>query len=151
MRYSAGTGIVLAILSRGIHSLSGELAIAGSACYAAVIAIGLPTCVRINKQGARWAVQSPPDDWTLIRASWVRFRDGPRRYPLTHMLIQAGIAHNAQMLLGPSNKLDLVSARHLTVTQRCSSIAASFVDGIPNAIHATLSQKHELIHVTSVS
>ena len=66
-------GIVLAILSRGIHSLSGELAIAGSVCYAAVIAIGVPTCVRINKQVARWSVQSPPDDWTLIRASWVRF------------------------------------------------------------------------------
>ena len=66
-------GIVLAILSPGIDSLSGELAIAGSVCYAAVIAIGLPTCVRINKQVARWSVQSPPDDWTLIRASWVRF------------------------------------------------------------------------------
>src|SRR5918999_1783829 len=32
-------GIVLAILSGGIHSLSGELAIAGSVCYAAVKAI----------------------------------------------------------------------------------------------------------------
>jgi len=66
-------GIVLAILSRGIHSVSGELAIAGSACYAAVIAIGVPTCVRINKQVARWSIQSPPDDWTRIRATWVRF------------------------------------------------------------------------------
>jgi uncharacterized membrane protein len=65
-------GIVLAI-SRGVYSLSGELAIAGSVCYAAVLAIGLPTCVRINKQVARWSVQSPPDDWMLIRASWVRF------------------------------------------------------------------------------
>ena len=36
-------GIVLAILSRGIHSLSGELGIAGSVCYAAVIAIALAT------------------------------------------------------------------------------------------------------------
>src|SRR5262249_57295904 len=36
-------GIALAIPSRGIHSLSGELAIAGSVCYAAVIAIGVPT------------------------------------------------------------------------------------------------------------
>ena len=66
-------GIVLAILSAGIHSLSGELAIAGSVSYAAVIAIALLTDVRINKQVARWSVQSPPDDWTLIRASWVRF------------------------------------------------------------------------------
>jgi uncharacterized membrane protein len=66
-------GIVLAILSPGIHSLSGELAIAGSVCYAAVIAIALTTDVRINKQIARWSVQSPPDNWTLIRARWVRF------------------------------------------------------------------------------
>jgi uncharacterized membrane protein len=66
-------GIVLAIFARGIHSLSGELAIAGSVCYAAVIAISVPTNVRINKQVARWSVQSPSDDWALIRASWVRF------------------------------------------------------------------------------
>ena len=66
-------GIVLAIPFRGIHSLFGALAIAGAVCYAAVISIGVPTCVRINKQVARWSVQSPPDDWTLIRAKWVRF------------------------------------------------------------------------------
>jgi uncharacterized membrane protein len=66
-------GIVLAILSPVIHSLSGELAIAGAACYAAVIAISLPTDVRINKQVARWSVQTPPDDWKQIRARWVRF------------------------------------------------------------------------------
>jgi uncharacterized membrane protein len=66
-------GIVLAILSQGIHSRAGELAIAGSVCYVAVMAIGLPTCVRINKQIAHWSVQSPPDDWTRIRARWVRF------------------------------------------------------------------------------
>ena len=66
-------GIVLAILPPGIHSLSGELAIAGSVCYAAVIAIALTTNVRINNQIARWSVQSPPDDWTLIRARWVQF------------------------------------------------------------------------------
>ena len=66
-------GIVLAILSPGIHSLSGELAIAGSVCYVAVLAIALSTDVRINKQIAHWLVQSPPDDWALIRARWVRF------------------------------------------------------------------------------
>jgi uncharacterized membrane protein len=66
-------GIVLVSFSPGVHSLSSELAIAGSVCYAAVIAIGVPTCVRINKQVVRWSVQSPPDDWKLIRASWIRF------------------------------------------------------------------------------
>jgi uncharacterized membrane protein len=66
-------GIVLAILSQGIHSLSGQLVIAGSACYAAVLAIALATNVRINKRIAHWSVQSPPDDWARIRASWVRF------------------------------------------------------------------------------
>jgi hypothetical protein len=66
-------GVVLAILSPGIHSLSGELAIAGSVCYAAILAIALSTNVRINKQIARWSVESPPGDWASIRASWVRF------------------------------------------------------------------------------
>jgi uncharacterized membrane protein len=66
-------GIVLAILSSGIYSLSGTLAIAGFVCYAAVIAITLPTNLRINKQIGGWLVQSPPDDWASIRASWVRF------------------------------------------------------------------------------
>jgi uncharacterized membrane protein len=66
-------GILLVILSPRILSLSGELAIAGSVCYAAVIAISLPTDVRINKQVAGWSVRSPPDDWKLIRAKWVRF------------------------------------------------------------------------------
>lgn len=66
-------GIVLAILSPGIHSLSAELAIAGSVCYAAVLAIALSTNVPVNKQIARWSVQRPPDNWTLIRANWVRF------------------------------------------------------------------------------
>jgi uncharacterized membrane protein len=66
-------GIVLATLSQGIHSLSGQLAIAGSACYVAVLAISSSTNVRINKQIERWSVQSPPDDWAHIRASWVRF------------------------------------------------------------------------------
>jgi len=65
--------IVLAIPSGGIHSLSGELAIAGSVGYAAVLAISLSTNVPINNQVARWSVQSPPADWTRIRASWVRF------------------------------------------------------------------------------
>jgi uncharacterized membrane protein len=66
-------GVVLAIFSPGIHSLSGELAIAGSVCYVGVLAVSLSTNVRINKQIARWSVQSPPEDWTRIRARWVRF------------------------------------------------------------------------------
>jgi uncharacterized membrane protein len=66
-------GIVLAILPPGIQSLSGELAIAGSVCYIAVLVIALSTDVRINKQIARWSVQNPPGDWTAIRARWVRF------------------------------------------------------------------------------
>jgi hypothetical protein len=66
-------GVVLAIFSQAIHSLSGELAIAGSACYVVVLAIGLPTSVRINKQIAHWLVQSPPANWAPVRAKWVRF------------------------------------------------------------------------------
>ena len=66
-------GIVLAVLSPGIHSLAGEFAIAGSLCYVVALAIALTTNFRINKQIARWSVQRPPDDWTLVRASWVRF------------------------------------------------------------------------------
>jgi uncharacterized membrane protein len=66
-------GIVLAILSPGVHSLSGELAIAGSVCYVAVLVISWSTNVPINNQVARWSVQSPHADWTRIRASWVRF------------------------------------------------------------------------------
>jgi len=38
-----------------------------------VIAVGLPTCVRMNKVIAGWSIQRPPDDWMLVRASWVRF------------------------------------------------------------------------------
>jgi uncharacterized membrane protein len=66
-------GIVLAIVSQGIHSLSGELAIAGSVCYVASLAISLSTDVRINKQVERWSVASPPDDWSAIRSRWIRF------------------------------------------------------------------------------
>ena len=66
-------GIALAILSPGIHSLSGGLAIAGFVCYVAVLVIALSTDVQINKQIARWSVQNPPDDWRSIRARWIRF------------------------------------------------------------------------------
>ena len=52
-------GIVLAIFARGIHSLSGELAIAGSVCYAAFIAIGLPPMCT-NQHTDRTLVCSEP-------------------------------------------------------------------------------------------
>jgi uncharacterized membrane protein len=66
-------GIVLAIVSQGIHSLSGELAIAGCLCYAAGLAISLSTDVRINKQIESWSVENPPDDWSAVRSRWIRF------------------------------------------------------------------------------
>jgi uncharacterized membrane protein len=66
-------GVALAIRSQGIHSVSGELAIAGTACYVAVLVLSVSTNVRINKQIAHWSVQSPPDNWKPIRANWVRF------------------------------------------------------------------------------
>jgi uncharacterized membrane protein len=66
-------GVVLATLSQGIHSLSGELAMAGFFCYGAVLAIALSTDVRINKQIENWSVENPPHDWSSIRARWVRF------------------------------------------------------------------------------
>jgi hypothetical protein len=65
-------GIVLAVLSQGIHSLSGQLAMAGSVCYVAVLAIAWSTNVRINNQIARWSVQSPLDDGKPVRARWIR-------------------------------------------------------------------------------
>jgi hypothetical protein len=51
-------GIVLAILPPGIHSLAGELAIAGTLCYVGVLAIGLPT--RPDQQTDRALVSSEP-------------------------------------------------------------------------------------------
>src|SRR5215472_9181246 len=60
-------GLALAIGCQGTHSLSGELAIAGTVCYAAVLAVALSTNVRINKQIAHWSAQNPPDDWAPIR------------------------------------------------------------------------------------
>jgi uncharacterized membrane protein len=66
-------GIVLAIVSQGMHSLSGELAIAGCLCYVAGLAISLSTDVRINKQIERWSVESPPVDWSAVRSRWIGF------------------------------------------------------------------------------
>jgi uncharacterized membrane protein len=66
-------GIILAITSPGLGSVSGNLAIFGAIGYAAVIAITLPTNLRINKIIARWPTDSPPADWKTLRARWIRF------------------------------------------------------------------------------
>ena len=65
-------GVALAALS-GFHSFSGRLALAGAICYAIVIAITLPTNLRINKLISGWSVQAPPEDWSSTRARWIRF------------------------------------------------------------------------------
>jgi Domain of unknown function (DUF1772) len=65
-------GIGLAAAS-GIHTTSGQLSAFGAVCYAAVIAITVPTCLRINKQVARWSIENPPDDWATVRTRWIRF------------------------------------------------------------------------------
>ena len=65
-------GVVLAV-AFGIHTASGQLSVFGAVCYAAVIAIGVPTCVRINKQVARWSIENPPGDWAAVRSRWIRF------------------------------------------------------------------------------
>jgi hypothetical protein len=65
-------GVALAVMY-GIHSTAGQLAAAGAVCYALVIIIGVPTCVRINHQIARWSIQNPPREWAETRARWIRF------------------------------------------------------------------------------
>jgi uncharacterized membrane protein len=66
-------GIILAVRSPGVGSVSGNLAIFGAIGYAAVIAITLPTNLRINKIIARWPTDGPPSDWKTLRARWIRF------------------------------------------------------------------------------
>ena len=65
-------GVVLTVMY-GLHSISGQLAAIGAVCYALVIIIGVPTCVRINRQIASWSIQNPPRDWAQMRARWIRF------------------------------------------------------------------------------
>ena len=65
-------GVGLAAAS-GIHTTSGQLSAFGAVCYEAVIAITVPTCLRINKQVARWSIENPPGDWATVRARWIRF------------------------------------------------------------------------------
>jgi uncharacterized membrane protein len=65
-------GVALAVMY-GVHSIAGQLAAAGAVCYALVITVGVPTCVRINHQIARWSIQNPPREWAETRARWIRF------------------------------------------------------------------------------
>jgi uncharacterized membrane protein len=65
-------GVALAVMY-GTNSISGQLAAAGAVCYALVLIIGVPTCVRINHQIASWSIQNPPSEWAQIRARWIRF------------------------------------------------------------------------------
>jgi hypothetical protein len=65
-------GVALAV-RYGVHSIPGQLAAAGAAGYALVIIIGVPTCVRMNKQIADWSIQNPPREWAQTRARWLRF------------------------------------------------------------------------------
>jgi uncharacterized membrane protein len=65
-------GLALAV-TYGVHSIPGQLAAAGAIGYALVIVIGVPTCVRMNKQIADWSIQDPPREWAQTRARWLRF------------------------------------------------------------------------------
>jgi uncharacterized membrane protein len=65
-------GVALAVMY-GIRSIAGQLAAAGAVCYALVIVIGVPTCVRINHQIASWSIENPPREWAQTRTRWIRF------------------------------------------------------------------------------
>jgi Domain of unknown function (DUF1772) len=65
-------GVALAVMY-GVHSIPGQLAAAGAACYALVIIVGVPTCVRINHQIASLPIENPPRKWAKTRARWIRF------------------------------------------------------------------------------
>jgi hypothetical protein len=66
-------GIALAVVSSGVNSACGQLARLGAVCYAVVIVISLSTNLRMNKLIAGWSIQSPPDNWRVIRAGWIRY------------------------------------------------------------------------------
>jgi hypothetical protein len=66
-------GIALALISSGVNSASGQLAVLGAVCYALVLAISLSTDVRINKLIAGWSIQFPPGNWSAIRTDWIRY------------------------------------------------------------------------------
>jgi uncharacterized membrane protein len=66
-------GVGLVLISPGMQTASGAFALAGVVCYAAVLAISLPTCVRINGTVACWSPDAPPRDWRSVRSRWIRF------------------------------------------------------------------------------
>ena len=66
-------GVALAAMAPGIHSASGRLAILGVLFYAAGLAISLSTNVPINKLVASWSLRNPPENWTTVRARWIRW------------------------------------------------------------------------------
>lgn len=57
----------------GLHSSVTMLLIGGAICYIGVIAITLPTNLRLNKVISTWSINTPPADWTEVRASWIHF------------------------------------------------------------------------------
>ncbi len=59
----AMAGNVALAVMYGVHSIPGQLGAAGAVCYALVIIIGVPTCVRINHQIAFWSIQNQPREW----------------------------------------------------------------------------------------
>src|SRR5262249_4245485 len=61
-------GIALAVVSSGVHSASGWLAICGATCYAAGIVITLSTNLPTHMGVAVWSIPCPPDNWKAIRA-----------------------------------------------------------------------------------
>src|SRR5215472_2729746 len=65
-------GVALAVMY-GVYSTPGQLAAAGAVCYALVIVIGVPTCVRINHHIASCSIQNPPREWAQMRPRWIRF------------------------------------------------------------------------------
>jgi anthrone oxygenase-like protein len=66
-------GVVLALLSPGIRSPSGVLALFGLCCYAAGLFVSVTRCVPINKKVEHWSINSPPDNLTVVRERWLRF------------------------------------------------------------------------------
>jgi hypothetical protein len=64
-------GVALAVMY-GVHSIPGQLAAAGAACYALGIIAGVPS-VSINHQIASWSIQNPPPEWAQTRARLIRF------------------------------------------------------------------------------
>lgn len=67
-------GISLVVISPlGFQSAVGLLLIGGAICYIAIIAITIPTNVRLNKLIATWSADNPPENWTEVRERWIHF------------------------------------------------------------------------------